>query len=751
MNIENNKLLLFIGGGALVGILLFPLLSRSATFNIVADIVFIALIILLLLKLRRTVGLLGREKTHLDQLVKIRTAQLEEQTARAQAVNEAKSTFLAQMSHEIRIPMNVIIGISELALREANNPALSEYIGSIKQAGSNLLSIINDILDFSKIEAGKMEIVPVDYQFSVLLNDVINIVRMRIAEKSLRFVIRVDSALPATMTGDMTRLRQILLNLLSNAAKYTHHGHILLGAEGKMRADGQFLLVVTVADTGVGIKPEDMNKLFQDFSKLDYNIDGSGLGLSIAQNLTRLMGGTLTVESVFGQGSTFTLTVPQTIKDHSPLATVENPAGKSVLLYERRRVYVEPMVYMLKKLGVESTATVTLADFLHALRWERPAFVFVPTALFAEVRLEIANYPNVTPVLLTNFGEPPAYPQIPSLVIPAHLVAIANILNGRSEKQHQNFSAPARFTAPAARVLVVDDISSNIIVASGLMAPYKMQIDTCMSGGDAVRKVEETPYDLVFMDHMMPDVDGIEATKRIRALGGAWENLPIIALTADAVSGMREMFLSNGMNDFLSKPIEMEKLHAILSQWIKPEKQLQSDASAPEKSDSSRSASSRNASARGYSSRDDSSRSGERRNDGACIMLSERRLPAVKGIDAVLGLARVGGEREAYLLALDFYRQDTRSNVEALKLHHRAGDYKNFTIQMHALQSAAASIGAPVLSERATALENAGREGKKEFIAAHLGIFMTEIDAVLTELDAFFEESPTNSELKAKS
>jgi signal transduction histidine kinase/CheY-like chemotaxis protein len=723
MKIENNKLLLFLGGGALVGILL--LLSRSATLNLVADVVFIALIILLWLKLRRAAGLLGSERTQLDHLVKIRTAQLEEQAARAQAVNEAKSTFLAQMSHEIRTPMNVIIGISELALREANNPALSEYIGSIKQAGSNLLAIINDILDFSKIEAGKMEIVPVDYQFSVLLNDVINIVRMRIAEKSLRFVIRVDSALPATMTGDMTRLRQILLNLLSNAAKYTHHGHILLGAEGKMRADGQFLLAVTVADTGVGIKPEDMNKLFQDFSKLDYNIDGSGLGLSIAQNLTRLMGGTLTVESVFGQGSTFTLTVPQTIKDHSPLATVENPAVKSVLLYERRRVYVEPMVYMLSKLGVESTAAVTMADFLHALRWKPPAFVFVPTALFEEVRPELANYPNVTPVLLANFGEPPADAKIPSLVIPAHLVAIANILNGREEKHRHNFSdaGVTRFTAPAARVLIVDDISSNIIVASGLMAPYKMQIDTCMSGGDAVRKVEETPYDLVFMDHMMPGVDGIEATKRIRALGGVWENLPIIALTADAVSGMREMFLSNGMSDFLSKPIEMEKLHVILSKWIKPEKQLQSEV-PPEK----------NAAARG-----DSSRSGERRDDGGVIMLSERRLPAVKGIDAVLGLARVGGEREAYLLALDFYRQDTRPSVEALKLHHRAGDYKNFTLQMHALQSAAASIGAPVLSERAAALENAGREGKKEFIAAHLGIFMTEMDAVLTELDAFFE------------
>ncbi|MDR2593186.1 MAG: response regulator [Fibromonadaceae bacterium] len=382
----------------------------------------------------------------------------------ANKANKAKTKFLAKMSHEIRTPMNAIIGMAELALRENMTSTVKEYILGVKQAGTNLLSIINDILDLSKIENRKLEIIPNNYLFSSMINDVVNIIKTRIAESELKFDIKIDSNIPNSLIGDETRIRQVLLNILGNAIKYTKKGFISLSVSGEI-IENNVLLTMEVADSGIGIKPENLKNLFDEFVRADESknyIEGTGLGLPIAKNLIKTMNGDISVKSEYGKGSTFTVKLPQKISSDELFDSIKND--------------------------------------------------------------------NIT----------------------------------------------IKFNAPNAKVLVVDDIDANLKVVKGLMQPYKMQVDLCTSGAEASEMVKANSYDLVFMDHMMPEMDGIEATKLIREMAKEnphYANLPIIALTANAVSGVKEMFLENGFNDFLSKPIDIINLNSILEKWLPKEKQ----------------------------------------------------------------------------------------------------------------------------------------------------------------------------------
>jgi signal transduction histidine kinase/CheY-like chemotaxis protein len=532
-----------------------------------------------------------------DRFIETQNRRLQELKEEADAANRTKSNFLASMSHEIRTPMNAITGMTELLLRGEVSDETRGYALDIKQAGNNLISIINDILDFSKIEAGKLEIIPVKYMLSSLINDTVNIIRMRLMEKPVRFFTNIDGNIPNNLIGDEVRLRQIIINLLSNAVKYTERGYISLSITADKTDGGQIRLKITVADTGKGIKPEDQAKLFGDFVQVDTwknrNIEGTGLGLAITRRLCISMGGDITVESEYGSGSAFTVFIPQDIESDDPFAAVKEPEKKKVLVYEGRTVYAKSVCWSLENMRVPYTMVTDIEHFAAALTREEWFYVFSGYGLYEKLKpvMENAAFQNGKKpplALMVEFGDEPYIPDVRFISLPVQSLSIANTLNGSLDNRNYFNAAGTgstiRLTFPGARLLVVDDIATNLKVAEGLLAPYKATVDTCLSGVQAVGLVKQAAsqkreYDIVFMDHMMPEMDGIEATAVIRA----WEKeqqennaghkqVPIIALTANAITGMKEMFIEKGFNDFLAKPIDIGKLDEMLDRWIPKEK-----------------------------------------------------------------------------------------------------------------------------------------------------------------------------------
>jgi signal transduction histidine kinase/CheY-like chemotaxis protein len=664
--------------------------------------------------------------------------ELEEEKQRAELASQAKSAFLATTSHEIRTPMNAIIGLSELILREEVSAEVYEYAMNIRQAGANLLSLINDILDFSKIESGKLELTPIRYHFRSLINDVINIIRMRVIEKSLAFVTDIDPLLPNSLVGDEARVRQILLNLLSNAVKYTEKGFIRLtvSAEKNRPHDGadRLILNIAVEDSGIGIKPEDMDKVFGEFVQVNMaanrGIEGSGLGLAITKGLCRAMGGDVTVASTYGAGSVFTARIPQEERSGEPVAAVEDPEKKPVLVYEDRPIYAESLRLSLKKLGVPHALVNTPEAFSEALLRGIVLAEGGPLREYRFVLIAYNNYEGIRAfletrerkpqtVLLVDYGAELRIPSCGILTLPAHVFSLADILNQREKARNalEKGRAAASFTAPSARILVVDDIATNLKVAQGLMAPYHMTIDACQSGFQGIELIKENRYDLVFMDHMMPEMDGIETVRIIRLLEDPenyFQTLPIIALTANVLSGIKEMFLNEGFSDYLAKPIEMPKLDRILEQWIPWEKQVKAGGPFPEESSSQASA---------------GSAPGVSREKPVFPPFGEK---LIEGIDFAAGLKQYK-EEAVYREALCAYRSfvpgllDTLRGVSPDRLEAYAS-------AIHDLKSVSYRIYADRIGRQAEALECAAKAGDWETLQGRNGHFVTALETLLGDL-----------------
>ena len=502
----------------------------------------------------------------------------------AEEANKSKSNFLTAMSHEIRTPMNAIIGLTQIQLLNENLP--DEYEMALKKiyaSGNNLLGIINDILDMSKIETGKLELNPVNYDVLSLIGDAVQMNIMRIGPKPIEFMIDIDESLPSRMYGDELRLKQILNNLLSNAIKYTERGYVKLTVSHSVR-DDEIMLHLTVKDTGQGIKQEDQNRLFSEYSRFNAEanraVEGTGIGLTITRNLIKMMDGTIEFESEYGSGSTFTAMVRQTAVE---CRTIEPER------LERLKTFT-------------FTIDEHIAD-IHILR------------------------------------EP----------------------------------------MPYGKALIVDDVETNLYVVEGLLTPYKLMIETALSGFEAIGKVKDgNTYDVVFMDHMMPQMDGLETTRRLRAEGYAGI---IVALTANALVGNSDIFKTSGFDDFISKPIDLRHLNAVLNKFIR-----------------------------------------DRHPDQA----EKYKTAADIAVPPQLG--------QTSPKLLEIFRRDAEKAIVTLRETLSSGDTKLFTTTVNAMKSALTNIGQHEASAMALGLENAGRNSDREYLAANTESFARVLEAFVENL-----------------
>ena len=385
--------------------------------------------------------------------------------------NEAKSQFLANMSHEIRTPINGILGMDSMLLKECQDEGLREYAKNIQSAGQSLLSIINDILDISKIESGKLEIIPTRYELFSILNDCYNLTKVKIEEKPITLHMKINENIPAKLYGDEVRIRQVMNNFLSNSAKYTHEGSITFGVDYEEKSEGEIWLIITVSDTGIGIKEEDLEKLFASFTRIEEkrnrNIEGTGLGLNLTKNLVDLMQGEITVKSIYEEGSCFTAKIPQKIIDKTPMGDFD----------KRYRQYI-----------------------------------------------------------------------------------------------HQSEEQAISLCAPDAKILVVDDVPMNLIVVKGLLKATKIQIDTAKNGANCLELVQKNRYDIIFLDHLMPEMDGIETLQNMKLLEeNPNRNTPVIMLTANAIVGAKEEYMEAGFTDYLTKPVQETLLHEMIMKYLPKE------------------------------------------------------------------------------------------------------------------------------------------------------------------------------------
>jgi CheY-like chemotaxis protein/HPt (histidine-containing phosphotransfer) domain-containing protein len=480
-----------------------------------------------------------------------------------------------------------------------------------------------------------------------------------------------------------------------------------------MDEDGEesITLKFEIADTGIGIKPDDLEKLFGDFSRLDAHtnqgVEGTGLGLAIARSLCRTMGGDITVESEYGEGSAFTASFSQGIRDKAPFAAVADPQTKKVLIYETREIYGNSIVCSIDDLGVPCKLVAGAEDFAEAIKTDYFDFIFAASFLFNEAREEIQKRGiDTTLVLLAEYGEVIAERQVRFIAMPAHSLSVANILNGIEEMRGYNENnTDIQFIAPEARVLVVDDIKTNLDVAEGLLVPYTMQVDSCLNGQEAVRLVQKNIYDLVLMDHMMPGMDGIKTTEIIRSLPGEYfRSLPIVVLTANAIAGMRDMFLEMGFNDYISKPIEIIKLDQVIARWIPAKKQMKAGTGIKRETFSGKTG----------------------------ILIS--------GVDTVKGIAMTGGTEAGYRKVLVQFYKDAEERMPFFSAVPAETGLAAFTTQAHAIKSAAGTIGSAEVSKEAAVLETAGKTGDMRIIGETLPVFREHLLRLLERIGKVLEK-----------
>lgn len=534
---------------------------------------------------------LSKEKQMLEEIVE---------------ANKAKSRFLANMSHEIRTPINGIMGMNHMILKECKDESIREFADNIDSSSRLLLSIVNDILDISKIESGKMDIIPTQYQLLSLINDCYNLSKVKLENKPVDLEIHVNEKLPSQLYGDEIRIKQVVNNILSNSVKYTKEGKICFGVDFEPITDKMLQLVISIEDTGIGIKEEDLEKLFEAFTRIEEkrnrNIQGTGLGLRLTKNLVELMEGMITVESTYGKGTRFTVKIPQKVMNSNPVGDFSQAYGKA----------------------------------------------------------QVSSHKDII-----------------------------------------------SFIAPQAKILIVDDVEMNLKVIKGILKETKMQIDTAGSGVECLEYMKKNQYHMVFLDHMMPEMDGVETLNKLHALEKTLnQNTPVIMLTANAIVGAKNEYLEAGFTDYLSKPVQEIKLMKMLIKYLPRELvSVTKEVISTEKPEENKQNQSLEATAK------------ELPESKANNPNQLERLKEIEGLDVQTGMMYCMDSVDFYFEILQEYVK--MEKAEKLKQFFEQEDWDNYRTVAHALKSTSLTIGAVHMSESAKALEFAAKEKDGAYIHLH--------------------------------
>ncbi|HAL01948.1 MAG TPA: hybrid sensor histidine kinase/response regulator [Lachnospiraceae bacterium] len=535
----------------------------------------------------------------------------------AQEAVKAKSNFLSTMSHEIRTPINAVLGLDEMILRDSNEPSTIKYAEDIRSAGKTLLSLINDILDSSKIESGNMELVESSYKLSTVLTDVYNMILFRAQKKGLEFECIIDPDIPDILKGDEIRIKQCMVNLLTNAVKYTEKGSVKLTVSFKFDDKKHIRLNVVIADTGIGIKKEDLNRLFSPFERIDEIrnrlVEGTGLGMSIVKKLLALMNTKLKVRSEYGKGSEFEFEILQEVLSVEPIGDFEDILAK----------------------GQSTTESIRES-----------------------------------------------------------------------------------FAAKDAKILVVDDTSVNLTVVEGLLKHTGLQIDTADSGEAAIMKVEENFYDIIFMDHMMPGMDGIEAMQHIRNMtDNPNANTVIIVLTANVVENSEDQYKSLGFDAYLTKPIDSDRLETAIMNFLPEDKYMKVTVEVAKKV---------------------AGTADEK------VVIKDEKLKTLRGINLAKAIEYSGGEEVLYDVIKIFYAS-INEKADLIEKYYNEGNIKEYTVLVHALKSSARLIGAETLSTDAAYLESCGNKNDVEEIEANTPALLSLYRSYLEKFKEYCSDSDDDS------
>ena len=629
-----------------------------------------------------------------------KSAEMKQMTNAALKIAEHRSDFLANISHEMRTPLNAVIGTAEIALRRDMSDEMREYLHQIKSSAHHLLMIINDILDFSKIETGEMSIVPVDYELMSLINDVAGIVNNQIGSKNIEFTIDVPPDLPLSLKGDNVRIQQVLINLLNNAVKFTKSGNVSLKISTRPISDENVMLIASVSDTGCGISQENIGRLFKMFRQIDSkrnrNVEGTGLGLAISKKLLGLMGGTISVESEPGKGSTFTFEVPQEITREERSVAQSAPAGTVVCLLLGNQYLRQSVETAVREIGAE---TVSIDNHLLGDK----AYIIADYELFDDAKELIVRNPGLKCILIDRFDST-AYSDNENITIirkPIYSFSLSAAM-GIDEKFMRSDDAESNvsFTAPEAYVLIVDDNDINRAVAKGVIEPLGMQVDLAASGAECIEKVRNFRYDIIFMDHMMPEMDGIEAAHIIKQRFPSYADVPIIALTANAAGGAREMFLREGMSDFIAKPISLRTIANKIRRWLPSEKIIPVSKSENKAQ-------------------------------------PQHILPDIPELDLKSAKELIGSEK-LLLNVIEQYYRSVDKNIAKINASYENGNTELLTIEFHSLKSTSKQIGANKLSQMAKDLEMAGKNNNNTYIKNNIEKFLDEYKTMKNVLSAYF-------------